>query len=70
MILVFKTNVRRKKDEKKIERLLNTIPVITRWNIDRDDVDRVLRIESINVSPGKVINALSEAGYHCEELTS
>jgi tRNA G26 N,N-dimethylase Trm1 len=67
-ILVFKTNIRLKKDVRKIATLFDGHPLIKRWSVDITDIDKVIRIESINLLPGEVINALESAGYCCEEL--
>ncbi len=45
-ILVFKTNVLSDKDFETISRLLALEKRIIRWSIDREDIDKVLRIES------------------------
>lgn len=67
-ILVFKTNIRFKKDLRKIERILNNIPGIHRWNVDQQDIDRVLRIEAVYADSTDLINKIKEEGFHCEEL--
>jgi hypothetical protein len=68
-ILVFKTNLRFNKDLSKIDSLINKERRIKRWNVDRSDIDKVLRIESNNLQPAEVINLINTAGYFCEELT-
>ena len=67
-ILVFKTNIRLKRDVRKIAALFDGHPLVKRWSVDITDIDKVIRIESINLLPGEVINALESAGYCCEEL--
>lgn len=68
-ILIFKTNIKFKKDLKKIESHLNSHETISSWNLDREDIDRVLRIESsVNIT-NEIINTVKLAGYHCEEFT-
>lgn len=69
-VLVFKTNVEYKKDLKVIELCLSELGDINDWHIDREDVDKVLRIESSSDDPEKIIKALTKAGYLCEELTN
>jgi hypothetical protein len=68
-ILVFKTNLRFNKDLSKINPLISSEKRIKRWNVDRSDVDKVLRIEAINLLPAEVIHLVNKAGYLCEELT-
>jgi len=67
-VLVFKTNVSSDDDVEKVRRALASKNNITRWNIDRDDVDKVLRIECEQLQPQAVIRLLGDAGFVCEEL--
>ncbi len=67
-VLIFKTNIRFKKDIKQLAQVLNDIPFVSLWNIDREDVDKVLRIESTVNDKKAIINKIQFAGYLCEEL--
>jgi len=67
-VLVFKTNLRFKKQINAVTPYINNLHGIARWNVDLDDIDKVLRIESDNLSPRKVEHTLKQAGYFCEEL--
>lgn len=67
-VLVFKTNLRFKKQITAVTQHINNLQGITRWNVDLDDVDKVLRIESNELSPRSVEVTLQQAGYFCEEL--
>ena len=67
-IIIFKTNIRFKKDVKKIEPVLNAHPVILRWTVDREDVDNVLRIEATQEHTHELITTIRQAGFLCEEL--
>lgn len=67
-VLVFRTNIRFKKDVRDVGNVLDTIPGIRRWNVDREDTDKVLRIESQQLSPAVVIEIVTAAGFFCEEL--
>lgn len=67
-VLVFETNIRFKKDLTKIAPLIAADHRIKRWNVDRDDCSRVLRIESQNLMPTEVITIIRQAGYSCSEL--
>ncbi len=67
-VLVFKTNIKFKKDQKRIEPVLNGNRRIRRWNIDRGDRDKVLRIECGLLPPAAIIDLITQAGYYCEEL--
>ncbi|WP_205508526.1 hypothetical protein [Longitalea arenae] len=66
-VLVFKTNLR-KKQITAVTKHINNLQGITRWNVDLDDRDRILRIESHELSPRSVELTLQQAGFFCEEL--
>ena len=68
-ILVFKTNISCKEELKKIGSILSEEKNITRWTVDLEDVDKVLRIECEHIYPLSVIKILRGAGFTCEELT-
>lgn len=67
-ILIFKTNLRNPELINRAQPLLQNIQGIKRWNVDMQDCDNVLRIESTELSPRAVENILQNAGYYCEEL--
>ena len=67
-LLIFKTNIVNKKQATKVAKLLDAEDDILRWNIDRQDVDRVLRIEAINLGTREIISIIQKAGHFCEEL--
>ncbi|WAC14381.1 hypothetical protein [Dyadobacter pollutisoli] len=68
-VLVFRTNINRKKDVRSLTPLLNACAGITKWNVDLSDIDNVLRIEATHPDCGPVIELVQKAGYACEELT-
>jgi hypothetical protein len=67
-VLVFKTNLQFKKDINRLSPILNNTTGILRWNVDRDDIDNVLRIETKHLSAQEIIHLVTNAGYFCEEL--
>ena len=67
-VLVFKTNLRFKKQINAVTPYINNMQGIARWNVDLDDSDKILRIESVDLSPRSVEATLKQAGYYCEEL--
>jgi hypothetical protein len=67
-ILIFKTNIESEYDLEKIAPFLNAERKIKRWNVDREDTDHVLRIESEQLDLIKVIQSVEHAGFLCEEL--
>jgi len=68
-VLILKTNIRYKKQVKTVAPLLDGQDNISRWNIDLNDIDKVLRIESDDMELTEVVQIIKEAGFHCEELT-
>ena len=67
-ILIFKTDVKYKKDVSAVMPYLNNIRDIIKWNFDLSDVDKILRIETNSMQPVKVEQTLQLAGFHCSEL--
>ena len=67
-ILVFKTNLTDANHIGTIGSSLNVHPAISKWNVDLQDCDNILRIVANNIEPKEVENILSNAGYYCEEL--
>lgn len=67
-ILVFKTDLESEERLEIIKPLLDKHPGILKWNVDKHDIDKVLRIESENISPDVVIGLVKQAGFLCEEL--
>lgn len=67
-ILVFKTSVHSPSDVVRLEDLLRTDERILRWNVDLEDVDKVLRIVSNTLTAPEVIRLLGDKGFLCEEL--
>jgi hypothetical protein len=67
-VLVFKTNVRNKKHINKVAHTLEQFRDINRWNFDLQDKDKILRIETADLSAKVIESSLQQAGYYCEEL--
>ena len=67
-ILTFKTNIRFNKDVAKVTACLQQYPGIVRWNVDLEDVDKVLRIETCSATPDEIVAVIRQCGYECDEL--
>ena len=67
-VLVFKTDIIGKTDSENLGQVLKEDRRIRNWNIDQNDIDNVLRIESSEMSPADVIQLVRDLGYMCEEL--
>jgi hypothetical protein len=68
-VLVFKTNIKYKKDITKISTVLTT-DSISNWNIDRADIDCVLRVVTDSLSTNDIIKIITNEGYDCSELNN
>ena len=67
-ILIFKTNLENPDLVNRAKPLIQNLEGISRWNVDIQDCDNVLRIEASRLSPRFVEYTLQKAGYYCEEL--
>lgn len=68
-VLVFKTNLRMAGDVERVTPTMNEEQRILRWTVDREDCDKVLRVESDQIPADEVAALIRKAGYSCEELT-
>ncbi|MFZ6001025.1 MAG: hypothetical protein ACOYW3_10990 [Bacteroidota bacterium] len=68
-LLIFKTNIETDSDVAAVARVLALTPRVRRWNVDRDDVDRVLRVEGNNLDAILIATQLAGAGFTCTELS-
>jgi hypothetical protein len=67
-ILIFKTNIQTEFDKLRIKNVLDASHKVLKWNIDMDDVDRVLRVVSDSLTPEQIIFVLDYVGFECAEL--
>ena len=67
-ILVFKTTIKTDEDKLKVAIGLDSLPQITRWTVDCEDCDCVLRIEAEGISGEQIIETVQRSGFECEEL--
>ncbi|WP_140486557.1 hypothetical protein [Flavobacterium sp. GSA192] len=68
-ILIFGTNIKTEYDKMIISKVLNSNPEIEQWNIDLEDIDSVLRIESRTLNASQIIKMITEQDFKCSELT-
>ncbi len=66
-MMQFKTNLRCGACVQTVEPFLDRIEGVERWNVDLQDVDRVLSVYG-SMAPELVQAALSQAGYTAEQL--
>jgi len=67
-VYVFKTSIHSKKQLKFLKPHLDRILPDKKWNVDLDDCDKILRIESLQPLTAKVIHELKRHDVFCEEL--
>lgn len=67
-VLVFKTNIKYKKQVNAIHPHITAHPGIIKWNVDLQDCDKVLRVETIEGNPETIETLVRNAGYDCAEL--
>ena len=67
-ILVFKTDIHNNTEVEAISPILETLPMVSRWNVDLHDVDKILRIESAEACARNIEAVLQKAGFYCQEL--
>jgi len=67
-ILVFKTDIHSRKRVNALKPYLENIKGIIKWNVDLQDIDNVLRVETASISACAIEKTLQQAGYYCEEL--
>ncbi len=67
-VLVFKTNLINANCIQQVAPLLIDHPHIHRWNVDLQDCDNILRIETEQLQGKAIEEMVSHAGFYCEEL--
>ncbi len=67
-VLVLRSNVSTYSDLLQIRHPLDHHPGITKWNIDIDDCDHVIRVVTPNLTVEDVCELINSNGYQCSEL--
>lgn len=68
-LVILRTDIKTKKKVKKMKPVFNNHPVISKWSIDTEDIDNVLRIEARdNIDEDEVKKLVIENGFYCEDL--
>ena len=67
-ILSLKTLPHNYNDVKNMAVVLDKHPLVISWDIDLDDCDKILRIESNGLKVDEIINALRQIGIWSEDL--
>lgn len=67
-ILIYRTDIGADKIHF-IRPILNANPQISKWSIDTEDIDNVLRIQSNNLHcTNDITSSIQQIGFLCEEL--
>ncbi|NVK52562.1 MAG: hypothetical protein HWD85_06480 [Flavobacteriaceae bacterium] len=68
-LIILRTDIKTKKEVKKVKSFLNAHPQIINWSVDVEDIDNVLRIESTDqLRETQLIEHIKERGFYCEDL--
>lgn len=67
-IVVYKTNLKNEYQKEMITPVIEQIKGITRWSIDFEDKDKVLRIEGHGLKSKQIEADIIKAGFECEIL--
>jgi hypothetical protein len=67
-IRIFVTNIHTVQEFERIKPVLDLHKEIEEWNIDMEDVDRVLRVTTTKMTDEEIIGLLSQFGVICREL--
>jgi hypothetical protein len=68
MVEVFKTDVKKADQARRMLRLLLANNPVCRINFDLEDCDKVLRVEGREFCPNRVMELLRLNGHRCEVL--
>jgi hypothetical protein len=68
MVEVFKTNVQKKAQSKKLLYILSEAFPSFKINFDLSDCDKVLRVEADSMEPSRIMILVKEYGFKCEVL--
>lgn len=67
-VLILKSNIATYADLLQIQSPLDDHPGISKWNIDLDDCDHVLRVVTPNLTVADIEQIIRSSGFQCSEL--
>ena len=68
-LFIFKTDVATNAKVESLKGFLQDNPIIRKWSVDLEDVDKVLKIETtVDLKEKEIISQLASAGFNCETL--
>ena len=65
---IFRTNIKNADDMGKVEHVFASNDEITRWSIDLDDWEKVLKVETHFLGLVEVTDLVRRIGFECSEL--
>ena len=68
MVEVYKTNVRHKRQARRLLDVLSKQFPMFSINFDLEDCDKILRVEGKNIPQEKIAELVTENGYQCNVL--
>ena len=68
MVEVYKTNVRHKRQARRLLDVLSKQFPMFSINFDLEDCDKILRVEGKNIPQEKIAKLVAENGYQCNAL--
>jgi copper chaperone len=66
--LKFKTNIKCGGCIAKVTPALNKVEGISKWNVDMEDPQKTLTVETNNLTEDEIIDVLKNAGYSAENV--
>ncbi len=67
-VIVLKSDISNAVEIRKLSTVLDHHPMIGRWTVDLEDIDRVIRIETHVIGVDEIIALISSVGVECSEL--
>ncbi|HSD05620.1 hypothetical protein [Flavobacterium sp.] len=67
-ILIFATDIKTESEKQQISNCLDNHLEISKWTIDQEDIDCVLRIESDTLCEEQIIHLISQHNFLCTIL--
>ena len=67
-IFVFKTNLKNDYQKEMIAPVIKQIKGVTRWTVDFEDKNKVLRIEGHGLNSKHIQSEITNAGFECEKM--
>lgn len=67
-IFIFRTSASKKADLKRIANTFKEYPQISKWNVDFEDWEKILRIECHGITSTEIITMLQFIDIYAQEL--